>query len=146
MTSLENSSSKIQSFLLNRKLHFLTIFILGTLLGYFFNESQRKNFDLPQWAIMEGIDVTETPEEANDFFNKHVQQEFYNGLEEKILIRELRAAGFRLDWRTTANTKLAFHYEWELRCKKVRSVSWQVDNKGLLITATGSYSRNCKKN
>jgi len=142
--SLAVALSKFQSFLLNHTFHLIIVFILGFGIGLHYNKSVRTVFDLPDWAIVSDNLIDSDPDAANAMFNKHVENEFYPGMEEKYIIKDLRKYGFRLDWRARQDAKVAFHNEWRGKCKYVRTVTWQTNNNHLITSSTGSLWKICK--
>lgn len=139
--------NQLLSVITNKYFILVWVFIIGVFVGYYLKYSQIPSHDLPPWAIIEGLEIKEDAEEASKIFDTRVQAEFPSGLDEQILIRELSKAGFRLDWFTDNGLKMAYHdfWTWDRRCKEVRSIVWQINNKHIIKASSGSIAYKCKR-
>lgn len=135
--------SPLKSILFHRVTKNIFIFILGFLAGGFFIESGRRQYETPDWAIIEEFDPAENIQLATETFDKRVNDEFPEGIDERKLILSLRKAGFRMDWFAPMNSKVAFLVTRGSGCTTDRQITWVKNTDNKVISISGSYWKKC---
>jgi hypothetical protein len=118
---------------------FLTAAITMVMISFFVGWSAHDFKRLP--ALVATLDGVERDFDSG--LNARIRQLFPAGSSEDDLIGYLDAEGFVPEWRTRNGANAGRFVHDGMLCKKMARVLWRSDERGKLISVSGSYASRC---